>query len=149
MELKLTGVDSLMRKLNYLGGNVTAAIDKGLGTGANKIKADAKRFCPYDTGRLKGGISSERIAPMEWAVGTNVLYAPCVEFGTGRKGSPKVYHTFRESWSYKDEKGQWHTSHGQPPRPFLYPAMLYNKDYVFKACRLALAKAVREAMNNG
>ena len=147
MEMKIEGLAGLMKKLEYLGGNSTEAIDKGLGKAVKKIQSDAKRFCPYDTGRLKGSISAERIKPLEWAVGTNVDYAPYVEFGTGKKGNPKVYHTFLDSWSYKDAKGQWHTSHGQPPKPFLYPALVFNQDYVFKSAKLELVKALRGKMN--
>lgn len=146
MEMKIEGLAGLMEKLEYLGGNSTQAINKGLGKAAQKIKADAKRFCPYDTGRLKGSISSEHTGPMEWAVGTNVEYAPYVEFGTGSLGDPSVPHTTKKFWRYK-KKGKYYTTHGQPPKPFLYPALLYNKDYVFKSAKLQLAKALRGKMN--
>ena len=84
-----------MAKLRRLGGSVDAAIDKGIGKGVQKIKSDAKVNCPYDTGRLKGSISTEHLEPKVWAVGTNVEYAMFVEFGTGQHGAPGVPHTMQ------------------------------------------------------
>jgi hypothetical protein len=26
-------------------------------------------------------------------------------------------------WKYKDDKGNWHTTSGQPPQPFIRPAV--------------------------
>lgn len=146
MEMKIEGLAGLMKKLEYLGGNSTEAIDKGLGKAAKKIQLDAKRFCPYDTGRLKGSISAERIKPLEWAVGTNVEYAPCVEFGTGSLGDPSVPHTAKKFWRYK-KNGRYYTTHGQRPQPFLYPALLNNKDCVFNYAKAELRKALRGKMN--
>ena len=84
MEMSIEGLEGLMAKLRRLGGSVDAAIDKGIGKGVQKIKSDAKVNCPYDTGRLKGSISTEHLEPKVWAVGTNVEYAMFVEFGTGQ-----------------------------------------------------------------
>lgn len=120
MEVSIEGLESLMAKLRRLGGSVDAAIDKGIGKGVQKIKSDAKVNCPYDTGRLKGSISTEHLEPKVWAVGTNVEYAMFVEFGTGQ--------------------------HGAPPKPYLYPALLGNREYVFKSCKVELARAIRSAM---
>lgn len=145
MEVSIAGLESLMAKLARLGGSVDAAIDKGIGKGVQKIKRDAKVNCPYDTGRLKGSISTEHLEPKVWAVGTNVEYAMFVEFGTGQLGAPGVPHTM-QPWRYKDVKGNWHTTNGAPPKPYLYPALLGNREYVFKSCKVELARAIRSAM---
>lgn len=105
MEMSIEGLESLMAKLRRLGGSVDEAIDKGIGKGVQKIKSDAKVNCPYDTGRLKGSISTEHLELKVWAVGTNVEYAMFVEFGTGQHGAPGVPHTM-QPWRYKDAKGK-------------------------------------------
>ena len=133
MQVKIDGLSSLMAKLNYLGGNVDTAIDNGLHKGALKIQSDAKRACPYDTGRLKGSISIERIAEKSYAVGTNVEYAPYVEYGTGQRGDPSVEHTTARVGTY--------------PHPFLMPALVANQSYVYKSCQAELLKAIKGAMN--
>lgn len=40
----------------------------------------------------------------------------------------------------------WHTTNGAPPKPYLYPALLGNREYVFKSCKVELARAIRSAM---
>lgn len=144
MEVSIEGLEGLMVKLRRLGGSVDAAIDKGIGKGVQKIKSDAKVNCPYDTGRLKGSISTEHLEPKVWAVGTNVEYAMFVEFGTGQLGAPGVSHTM-QPWTWRDADGNYHTTYGAPPRPYLYPALLSNREYVFKMCQSELRKAIRSA----
>lgn len=117
MEVSIEGLESLMAKLRRLGGSVDAAMNKGLGRGAQKIKRDAKKNCPYDTARLKNSIEctnqefhsfsyadnkkNEYTGSVSgggfkcWVVGTNVEYAMFVEFGTGQLGAPGVPHTMQ------------------------------------------------------
>lgn len=145
MSITIEGLENLTRKLDYLGGNSNAAIDKGLALGAEKIKADAKRECPADTGHLKASIVREKI-PNGYAVGTNVEYAPYVEYGTGTKGNPKVPHTQRDKWTYMDEKGNYHTVHAQRPRPYLQKAFDANKQYVLSTVKKQVAIALKSKM---
>lgn len=77
---------------------------------------------PVDTGNLRNSIT-HKVVPEEPAVyvGTNTEYAPYVEFGTGEHaegggGRPT-------SWVYQDAKGNWHTTRGQKPRPFIKPSI--------------------------
>ena len=73
-----------------------------------------------DTGRLRNSIS-HAVVPDEKAVyiGSNAEYAPYVELGTG-----KYYPGGRRTpWAYQDEKGNWHRTEGQPPKPFIKPAV--------------------------
>lgn len=44
----------------------------------------AKQYCPVDTGRLRSSISFEVDTRATATVGTNVEYAPYVEYGTSR-----------------------------------------------------------------
>jgi HK97 gp10 family phage protein len=49
------------------------------------VEAEAKRLCPVDTGRLRASITNQ-VNPIDSSViiGTNVKYAPYVEYGTSR-----------------------------------------------------------------
>ena len=49
---------------------------------ALEVEAEAKRIVPVDTGRLKNSLSSEQIDKLSYRVGSGVVYAPFVEFGT-------------------------------------------------------------------
>lgn len=80
----------------------------------------AKDLCPKVTGNLQNSIS-HRVDDDEPAayIGTNVEYAPYVELGTG-----KYYPGGRPTpWVYKDAKGNWHWTAGNPAQPFLKPAV--------------------------
>lgn len=130
MDIQVKGLDNLIRKLEFLGGNADAAIDRGLAIGAQRVKRTAKQICSVDTGRLKGSIESHQIGKHAYSVGTNVEYATYVEFGTGRSGDPKVDHTM----SVK----------GMSPRPYLYPALVQNKDAVGKDVKAQVITAIRQ-----
>ncbi len=130
MDIQVKGLDNLIRKLAFLGGNADAAIDRGLAIGAQRVKSAAKVICPVDTGRLKNSIECHQTGEHTYSVGTNVEYAVYVEFGTGRSGDPKVDHTT----SIK----------GMSPRPYLYPALEQNKDAVGKDVKAQVITAIRQ-----
>ena len=81
----------------------------------------AKKLCPVDTGNLRNSIthtvadSGERAA----YVGTNSEYGVYVECGTG------VYYPGgrQTPWTYQDENGDWHLTHGQRAKPYIKPAV--------------------------
>lgn len=54
-----------------------AALEKMGGT----AETYAKKYCPVDTGRLKGSITHQKDGDDTMYVGTNVEYAPYVELG--------------------------------------------------------------------
>ena len=65
-------------------------IDETLQKMTLEIEAEAKRLCPVRTGRLRASIHNGKIRERAYFVGTNVEYAPFVEFGT-RKMTAKPY----------------------------------------------------------
>lgn len=73
--------------------------------------------CPVDTGNLRSSINGKVIDETLGRVGTNVEYAPYVEFGTGEKA--------------EDGKGKSGFT-GQKPQPFLRPAIMDNKDSILR-----------------
>lgn len=79
----------------------------------------AKLACPVDTGRLRNDIQNTSDNDTAY-VGTNVEYAPYVEYGTGRFAEGGGRST---PWTYQDDEGNWHTTSGQKPQPFLKPAI--------------------------
>lgn len=75
--------------------------------------------CPVDTGNLRTSISHDSDEDTA-IVGTNVEYAPYVEYGTGKYAEGGGRST---PWRYQDSDGNWHTTSGQKPQPFLRPAI--------------------------
>lgn len=82
LELKgLGGLTKRATKSNLLGGPLTRFFTKS----AIDVQRRAKQYVPVDTGRLRGSIGYEVDSagvPLWAVVGTNVFYAPYVEFGT-------------------------------------------------------------------
>ena len=56
MAVQITGLDSLMRKLDSMGGNVLDALDKAVRKlkQAKVARGDARQNAPVDTGRTQG-----------------------------------------------------------------------------------------------
>lgn len=102
------------------------AIERALEIIGQVAERYAKELCPADTGRLRNSISHDVDAgePAVY-VGTNVEYAPYVEFGTGRFAEGGGRET---PWSYQDSDGNWHTTVGMKPRPYLRPAVANHID---------------------
>lgn len=61
-----------------------AAGDRAAALLALRLRNEAVRRCPVDTGRLRGSIGLQKVGEGHYRVGTNVVYAPFVEFGTRR-----------------------------------------------------------------
>lgn len=146
MELRIEGAAELMAKLKRLGKGKAAeqAVHKGMLQGAKTVQGSAKLLCPVDSGRLRDSIEIEDVSQDTVAVGTNVEYAVYVEYGTGQLGDPTVPHTTKEYWRYQDEDGNWHTTHGQPPRPYLTPALSMSQTDVKRKVIAQLQKAIKE-----
>jgi len=81
----------------------------------------AKLNCPVDTGSLRNSIGNKVVDEGEEIacyIGTNMEYAPYVEFGTGQ-----YYSGGRKTpWVYKDRNG-WHMTNGSKPQPYIRPAI--------------------------
>lgn len=78
MAVEIKGLDSLMHKLDRMGGNVLDALDKAVRETALVAQGDARGNAPVDTGNLKQSISTEHERSTEAAtskVYTNVEYA--------------------------------------------------------------------------
>lgn len=99
-------LERLMRQLQNSKSQVQFALEQGIHKAGLLVEGDAKRLCPVDTGRLRSSITTTKGYDGDncvATVGTNVEYAPYVEFGTGQRGDPSVQH--RQDWL------------GQPPLP--------------------------------
>lgn len=105
-------------------GALDNAILRGLMACGEVAVGYAQDDCPVDTGRLRNSITY-KVNGQECYIGTNVKYAPYIEFGTGEfaeKGGRKT------PWTYVDDKGNWHMTSGQRAQPFLRPAASQHSD---------------------
>lgn len=102
-----------------------AAIHRAAERCGNQAEGYAADLAPVKTGNLRNSISHrvvEDAGGVSAYIGTNVEYAPYVEFGTGQYsttggGTPK------DHWVYKGDDGKFHVGKPQKPQPFLKPAV--------------------------
>lgn len=108
------------------------------------VENDAKRKCPVDTGQLRASITHE-IEGTTGVVGTNVEYAPYVEYGTGKYASGPYEGKGRQTpWAYQDrETGEWIWTKGQVAQPYLEPALLENENEIFRLFEEAIKEGVK------
>lgn len=110
------------------------------------------------TGELRRSIHTDAVqldrGTTQGVVYTNKEYAPYVEFGTGPVGeksskvdiSPEAFPlSYRQTpWRYQDENGQWHTTKGQPPRPYMYPGFRNSEKAVIRSIGRDVEKMIEE-----
>lgn len=96
-----------------------------VGKVANEMEQKATERAPADNSRLRTSIRAQRIGPAAFAVGSDVLYAPFVEFGTGPSGLQSPQPGGVPSW-YQHSRGKlkgpwprhvkgWARRHGMDP----------------------------------
>ena len=114
--IKIEGQKELQERLKKIESTAKTAIEQALLNSALIVERDAKINAPVDTGRLRSSIMHRdkdfgTNEPMI-EVGTNVEYAPYVEFGTSKAAA----------------------------QPFLFPALNSNKQKILKEIAKALKK---------
>jgi len=79
--LQIIGLDKLKKKLQEK--NVTQPVNDGIKKATLLLDREVKQATAVDTGRLRASMTSQFGAGFG-QVGTNVAYAPFVEFGTAK-----------------------------------------------------------------
>lgn len=127
MSIEFNGLNDILEMLEE-------AVDEdklnaALGKACALIERSAKEKAPKDTGELRRSITS-KVENGEGVVFTPLEYAPYVEFGTG---------LFAESggrmdvpWNYQNDKGEWISTSGQKPQPFMRPALNENREEILR-----------------
>ncbi|KAA3404316.1 hypothetical protein F1904_12095 [Akkermansia muciniphila] len=133
--IEIKGARKLQRKLNKISKDCDKLTHEGLMRGGKIVQAAAKLLAHVDTGELRESITVESLSKTSVAVGTSKEHGVYEEFGTGRMGDPSVPHTSKEYWRYQDADGNWYTTHGHEPHPFLSPALDATKDKVVETVK--------------
>lgn len=134
----LDNSDKLVSKLDKL--TKTDGLEQLLNQACIIVENQAKINCPVKYGTLRNSITHE-VEGLQGVVGTNIEYAPYVELGTGlfaANGDGR-----KTPWSYQDENGEWHTTIGQHPQPYLKLALDQQRKAVIKLIREGLKDNVR------
>ena len=99
------------------------AVNRGLKAIGEQAVGYAQELCPVDTGNLRGSITYA-VEGDDCYIGTNVEYAPYIEFGTGVYAETGGRQT---PWVY--QKGDnYYMTNGIKPHPFLRPSASNHAD---------------------
>ncbi|MEY8366295.1 HK97 gp10 family phage protein [Anaerovoracaceae bacterium 41-7] len=113
------------------------AVKQYLEEAGGEMVAQVTRRTPVDTGQLKNSWDYEVDRNgKKCTIGSPLENAIWTEFGTGehalngdgRKGG----------WAYEDAKGDWHFTHGKPPKRCLHNAFTANKDKLIRRAEQVL-----------
>ena len=137
MSIEFQGIEEVIERLEQLstGSNREAAI----GRSCALVERAAKQKAPKGNGELRRSIQSKIEKDGEdirGVVFTPLEYAPYVEYGTGlfaeERGRQDV------PWSYQDDKGEWHTTSGMKPYPYMRPALDENREEIRRMIKESL-----------
>ena len=126
---RIEGADHIIESLEDL--IDMQKLEQTMGKACAMVERSAKQKAPKDTGALRRSITSKIEVVDDSIVGivfTPLEYAPYVEYGTG---------LFAEEggridvpWNYQDDKGEWHSTSGQKPQPYMRPALEENREKI-------------------
>lgn len=131
MATRIEGLDAIYKRLDDLSSKERQ--EQQMGKALALVERAAKEKAPKDTGELRRSITS-RVEldgdDIRGIVYTPLEYAPYIEYGTGifaeEKGRSDV------PWHYQDDEGNWHSTSGMNPQPYLRPALNENREEVLR-----------------
>ena len=132
-DIRLEGLEEVLGALDDLAD--TSNLNAALGKACALVERSAKQKAPKDKGDLRRSITS-KVEGTEGVVYTPLEYAPYVEYGTG---------LFAESggrqdvpWNYQDDEGNWHSTSGMKPQPYMRPALNENREEILRIIKEGL-----------
>lgn len=128
--IEFKGIEDILDRLDNL--QRQQVTEEALMKAALLVEGAAKQKAPKGIGELRRSISS-RLVEGGAEVYTPLEYAPYVEYGTGlfaeEGGRQDV------PWHYVDDEGNWHSTSGMKPRPYLRPALNENREEILRIFR--------------
>lgn len=139
MSVSFVGLEKVLKRLDKI--KDPASVKSAMGNACAMVERSAKTNAPKDTGALRRSIESKVEGDSKQVIGTvytPLEYAPYVEYGTGlfaeNGGRQDV------PWCYQDDNGEWHTTYGQDPQPYMRPALDENEKEILRLLQEALLK---------
>ena len=175
VKISVTNIKNVEAAFKKYGDEAVLRFEEVIADEAFKMAEIAKVKAPVNDGTLQNSINWQKETSLKYNVGTNLPYAPYVEFGTGAKvqipaefakmasnAKGKGKGSFKEglqqikAWCRKkgiDEKFAYIIfvnllNNGMEAKPFLYPAFLEGKKTYEKQMKVAI-KDLNKKFNNG
>ena len=126
MAVEIKGLDSLMHKLDRMGGNVLDALGKAVEQTTEVAKSDAEYNAPVDTGMLVQSLTH----------GTDVVYN--TDSVTGIVGTSAYYAAYQEFGTVN-----------MAAHPYMMPALNANKSTLKHLAEQELETAIKRTAGGG
>lgn len=127
MSIEFKGLDDVLNSIDSIAD--PARLKAAMGRACALVERSAKQKAPKGNGDLRRSITStveDDGSDIKGIVYTPLEYAPYVEYGTGlfaeEGGRQDV------PWCYQDDQGEWHTTSGMHPQPYMRPALDENRE---------------------
>lgn len=138
MSVKIEGLEEIFKQIDEKCG--VDKLSNSMEVACALVVREAVKKAPKDTGELRRSIASrveENDGELVGIVYSPLEYAPYIEYGTG---------LFAEDggrldvpWNYQDDEGNWHSTSGMKPQPFLKPALEENREQIIEILREGMA----------
>ena len=137
MAIEFEGLNEVLDSIESIGD--LRGLESAMQKACAIVERAAKQKTPKDTGALRQSIASKVEHENDNIVGivfTPLEYAPYIEFGTGLFAEDGG--RMNVPWNYQDDEGNWHSTSGQKPQPFLRPALDENRELVKRTIKEGL-----------
>ena len=137
MAIEFEGLNEVLDSIESIGD--LRGLESAMQKACAIVERAAKQKAPKDTGALRRSIASKVEHENDNIVGivfTPLEYAPYIEFGTGLFAEDGG--RMNVPWNYQDDEGNWHSTSGQKPQPFLRPALDENRELVKRTIKEGL-----------
>ena len=137
MAIEFEGLNEVLDSIESIGD--LRGLESAMQKACAIVERAAKQKAPKDTGALRQSIASKVEHENDNIVGivfTPLEYAPYIEFGTGLFAEDGG--RMNVPWNYQDDEGNWHSTSGQKPQPFLRPALDENRELVKRTIKEGL-----------
>ena len=137
MSIELNGIEGVLDRLDSLAD--LGKYEEALRRACALVERSAKQNAPKGNGDLRRSITSKvetSNGELRGIVYTPLEYAPYVEYGTGIHAEDSGRTDV--PWVYCDDEGNFHTTSGMPPHPYMRPALDDNREEILRQLREAL-----------
>ena len=134
-EIKIEGLKGVLGRLDKI--SSPQNLEYALGQCCALVERSAKQKAPKDNGELRRSITS-KVEDAKGIVFTPLEYAPYVEYGTGLFA--EAGGRMDVPWVYQDDEGNWHSTSGQKPQPYMRPALEENREEIKRILKEELTK---------
>lgn len=137
MRITFEGLEEVLGELDKVAD--IEKLDNALKKACLIVERAAKQKAPKGNGELRRSITSkveQEQGEIKGVVFTPLEYAPYVEYGTGlfaEEGGRQYV-----PWRYQDDEGNWHTTSGMHPRPYMRPALEENRNEILRIIKEGL-----------